>query len=940
MRLQVLCLTTSGVGLALLLVPALCLAAPCTLYKPATIANAKANVERHKWAADILASWQRREEFALGKDREFFRQMIADLTPWSQYGQVCPACVGEGCSPGETGVLQWSVTDPETLTCKYCKHRYPDPDYPETGVLECPNMGQEFTYYRNEQQRAHPEEDPGKHAYRWAGRPVHVSFSGLLRERKLNWVMGQVPYLAKLYALTDDLRYAQRVAWILERLAEVFPRYLYHSYGGCFADMDPAEAASEMGRNPSAGKFAPGIICHPAAEMRDRNNDGFGDLDAGFWGAGRLSTGASEEGGVLLDFVVAYDLTRDAVLEDGTPVYPAAVRKHIEDNLLLAGCADMENYPAINNKCGPGRAVSGAVGILFSRPHGVRRALEGFEKLLEGSFHFDGFCRESPAYSNMHLVLMQDIPDLLAGYSDPPDYSPEAGGRLDNFDPFTHVPRYRLALESMVKMLTPDLKHPVIGDTTAGGGTGPHYVEILAANYGARYAGLLQALQGAPLEQAGSEYALWHRAPDLAAEARADIGLRSEHYPGWQVGVLRSAADETQTAFYFNGYRAWGHRHADTLGILYHYDGVELASDRGYIWDDPRNKWTASTLAHNIVTVDGVNQNAKDRRSMLELCACNEVVETVQASAAAYEQCSQYRRGCTLVRLPEGGNYVVDVFRVTGGQTHQYGFNCNGEFLGLGGGELSAVEGTISYLGNLRAVAGPPETWSAVWRYQGRKMRLDMTGPLSRLLVTDAPGWRSYRGDQLHAPPITQLLAERSDDEGLGSVYTAVMSPFTGDASPVLSVHRILPAGDDTAVAVVVSFAEHTDYIISALDDTPRQYGPVTLAGRFGFASLDREGRMIRACLLDGTELSCGGRSLRLPQSRIARKVLAVAGSTITLDEPLPEDLVAAGAYLLSGETGFEIQSAEGSSLTVRDYPFEGAEEVVLIGCATLEQRP
>ena len=38
-----------------------------------------------------------------------------------------------------------------------------------------------------------------------------------------------------------------------------------------------------------------------------------------------------------------------------------------------------------------------------------------------------------------------------------------------------------------------------------------------------------------------------------------------------------------------------------------------MASDRGYIWDDPRNAWTASTLAHNIVAVDGANQNVPGR---------------------------------------------------------------------------------------------------------------------------------------------------------------------------------------------------------------------------------------------------------------------------------------------------------------------------------------
>ncbi|MEN6346403.1 MAG: heparinase II/III family protein [Armatimonadia bacterium] len=909
-------------------------AAPCTLYKPRNLEIARANVAKYQWARDLLASWEKSASFALSKDREFFRGMVSDLTPWSTYGQVCPACVGEKCSMGESGVWRWSVSDPEKLRCRYCGAEFPNPKYPETGVLECPQSGQTFTYYINDAQRAHPEEDLGKHAYLWAGRPVQVSFTGLLRTYKLSWVLGQVPRLAQVYALTGDARYAQRVAWILERVAEVFPKYLYHSYGGCFADCDPAEAAREMGLHPAAGEFAAGVIRHPAAIMRDRNKDGFGDLDAGFWGAGRLSTGAGGEGSTLLNAVVAYDLTKDATDPEGRPVYSEEMKQRICDNLLLAGCADMENYKDINNKCGPGRALSGAVGILFGQPERVRRALEGFESLLGECFHFDGFCKESPSYSSMHLGLMEEIPDLLAGYSDPAGYIAADGKRFDNFDPFTHIPRYRLALESMVRMLRPDLKFPVIGDTHSGSATSPHYVEILAAVYGAQYAGLLQTLQGKPLDQMGSEYALWHRDPDLKApEGAPDLGLRTEYYPGWQVGVMRAGNDASQTSFYFNGYCAHGHRHSDTLGIVYHAFNQELASDRGYIWDDPRNSWTRSTLAHNLVTVDGENQRGAGRHSTLELFAATPGLEIMQASADAYDQCSQYRRTCALIRVPDGGNYVVDFFRVDGGKQHQYGLNCNGSFVGLTGAEVQPREGKRSWLTNLRAADNPPESWQATWQDGAAKLRLFMAGPTDRLWVTDAPGWRSNKGDQLHAPPITEVLAERSAKDKLSSVFAAVLCPYKTETPPVTAVRRIAaePAAEG-AVCLAVEVGDRTDYVISALDDEPHTYGPVRMAGRFGIVSVDRTGKPLRAYLLSGTDLSCGEMRLHLDAPRTVRKIVKVEGSTLELDAALPAEVAKSGVYLLTGDTGFEIAALEGNRLTVRDYPFEGGEEIVVPG--------
>ncbi|MBU0606580.1 MAG: heparinase II/III-family protein, partial [Armatimonadetes bacterium] len=897
-------------------------AAPTTLYKPRQIAIARENLKQHPWAAAIVDGYRRSVAYAMGQDRAALRAIVPDLTPGSGYGQVCPACVGRKCAMGETGVLQWSISAPDKLVCKYCRTEYPNPQYPETGTLECPQMGQRFTYYVNDEQRAHPDEDLGKYAYKWAGRPVQVSFTGVIRAARVNWAAGQLLPLAKLYALTGDVAYAERTAWLLERFSEVFPHYLYHSYGGCFADCDPAEAAREMGRHPSAGKFPPGVICHPAALMRDRNKDGFGDLDAGFWGSGRLTPGAGGEGSVLLNAVVAYDLTRDAKRPDGQPVYPPALQEQIVKQFLVAGCGDMENYAAINNKAGPGRALSGAVGMLLQQPERVRRALAGFEALLGECFHFDGFCKESPSYSSMHLGLMEEIPNLLTGYSDPAGYTPEQGQPLQDFDPFTHLPRYRLALESMVRMLRPDLKFPVIGDTHSGSGASAHYIEVLAARYGAEYAGLLTALQGQPLEAAGSEYALWHRDPALATPAGEPlVGLRTEYFPGWQVGVLRAGLDDTKTALYFNGYCAHGHRHRDTLGLIYHAYNTELASDRGYMWDDPRNAWTGSTLAHNLVAVDETNQNAKDRHSRLELFGVTPGLEVMQASAVAYTQCPTYRRTVALVRLPEGGNYAVDCFRVAGGKRHHYACNANGEFLGAQGIELTPVEGKLSWLTNLRAGPAGGAFWQALWREKGVSFQLLMTGTVDRVLVTDAPGWRSARGDQLNAPPITEVLAERHAPQDLSSLYTAVMVPFRTAASPVRAVSRILPnaagrdATADDAVAVVVDLGDRTDYIICAPDDQPREYGPVHLAGRFGYVSLGQDGKVRRAYLLDGTELTCGQTSLKQAAARLERKVVKVEGSTVTLDEALPaEGLV--GRYVLSGETGFEIAAVQGPQLT------------------------
>ncbi|MDH7568777.1 MAG: hypothetical protein QHJ73_04240, partial [Armatimonadota bacterium] len=133
--------------------------------------------------------------------------------------------------------------------------------------------------------------------------------------------------------------------------------------------------------------------------------------------------------------------------------------------------------------------------------------------------------------------------------------------------------------------------------------------------------------------------------------------------------------------------------------------------------------------------------------------------------------------------------------------------------------------------------------------------------------------------------------------------------------------------------------AGRTDYFLSALDDTPRTYGPIRMAGRFGFVSLDGEGRVCRACLVEGTELTCQGHAVKLEAARVTRKVTEREGSQLTLDAPLPGGASLVGRTFLTGETGFEIAAVEGKTLRVRDYPFVGGEEITLPSVGYLDGR-
>lgn len=891
-------------------------AVPCTLYKTADIANARANLARHDWAKGVVAGWRQRVDFLLKQDRDFVERMIPELTPWSTYVNNCPACVGKKSSMGEVGIYRWDVEQPDRLTCKYCGTVYPSDAYPENDTVVCPKMGQTFHIYRNEEEREHPE-NTGKYAFRWASWPVSTSWSGLIREYKGWYCMSRALTLAKLCVIEGDMAAGERAVWIMDRTARCFPRWLYHTYNGTIADCPPAEAAAELGRHPRAGEFPKDVIVNSHGLHQ---YESYARLCVGFWGAGRFGTGTKEDS-FLLDFAVAYDLLREVKRPDGSPLVPPGERQRIEE-LLLQGLTDRENWNEINNKVGPNRALSAAMGMLFDRPQSVRRALSGFEHLLDECFHFDGFCRESPSYSSMHLGLMADVPLILRGYSDPAGFGPDKGEPLRGFDPFQQVPRYRLALESMVRMAAPGLRYPVIGDTHYKSAVSARWVETLACNYGSQYAALLETLQGAPLDKRGSEYALWYRPTGLAATEKADLPLQTEWFPGWQVAVLRTRKPMAGAALYLNGNSYHGHRHDDTLGVSLFAFGQELASDRGYIWDDPRNAWTKSTESHNLVVVDGKSQTSKGRTSVLELFAATAEIEVVRVSSKnAYPQCDLYERTTALVPLTGDGCYVVDVFRVAGGERHAYGIQCNGSLVETRGVELAPEKRSHTWLTNFRS-GQPKGATFARWQDGDVSFDLHLLTVPQRLAVADAPGWRSDKGTERNAPPIQQVFAENEPGEGgAGSLYVSVWVPHKG-TSPVTDV-SLLGTSADGACAVRVRFGEREDVLAFCPDAQPRTLGAIEVAGRVGF--LSRHGEKRAAVLVGGTSLHGFGLDLAARTDMMEFPIAQTGPTWYELATGTTPSASLTGQYVLAAGTGFEIAEVEGQRLHLRDYPPEGA---------------
>jgi hypothetical protein len=234
------------------------------------------------------------------------------------------------------------------------------------------------------------------------------------------------------------------------------------------------------------------------------------------------------------------------------------------------------------------------------------------------------------------------------------------------------------------------------------------------------------------------------------------------------------------------------------------------------------------------------------------------------------------------------------------------------------GADLKPLDRQHRWLTDMQA-AVPKPPFGATWEYKDTGFEIIMLNPVDNFVSTFAPGWRSHRGDQLNAPPIRQIIAENQDDEKESSFFVSLLVPQPGGKSPVISTQLLAYDKEKSVAAIKVELENRTDYIISTKDDIPRTFGPVTVAGRFGFVSLNKSGNLIGGYLIGGKTLKCGSKSINLPSDFAEIQVASAEGQEYTLAANPPSQLKP-GMHILAGELGFEVESIKGKVLKLKDY--------------------
>ena len=505
----------------------------------------------------------------------------------------CPACRARGLPWHPNGQWRWSSSRPDQITCSVCKTVFPNDQFPESIVVECTwGRGQKFTFI-------------GGETFKCFGyRQARPSISGIIRARKVGHMAGMADTLALAYALTQDSRYARGVKAILLRFAEVFPEYLVRAgYGyGEYAGMDPHVAARRINSLPQDELVYP-------PNKPDRK------IYTGYWSASRIGT-SGMDGGFVVRVTLAYDLTCTAKT-DQTPVYTAAERERIERDLLLESVYLAVCDPAINNKSVSNRAGAAIVGMCVGHPGLVHFGLDGFRRCVQEWFLPDGGTSESPAYALMTMNGIRAFPLAFRDYSDPPGYVDGDGGRIERFNACRDT-RYGDCWQGLIWTLQGDLRFPPSADSYRTTSISASFAELIAVAYPTdEHLALLKERAGQDLAGGSERDAIFLRQPDLHERDVPPPRLPEVVFPFLAQGYVRTGPNGRRSLAMLNASDSGGHHHLDSLSLYYWKDGHELLSDLGYLWDHPDKYQTYRTLAHNLVLIDGRDQQRKDRGRQL-----------------------------------------------------------------------------------------------------------------------------------------------------------------------------------------------------------------------------------------------------------------------------------------------------------------------------------
>ena len=296
----------------------------------------------------------------------------------------------------------------------------------------------------------------------------------------------------------------------------------------------------------------------------------------------------------------------------------------------------------------------------------------------------DGMGNEgSPNYNGGWIEYLEPVADILS------EYQSDA-----SLDPYNHPRLVNMFLNYDLLVLS-DSHHAQIGDSGSVAG-------LAFETSTSIYPSIWKRLKDTPLARrlaqdiyvrmggnvSSLRYGIFEKDPQsLQTEILSYVDKYAKKeggmLPGFGYSVLRDGVtgkkNTLRSAWMYYGTTS-GHAHQDTLNLGIEAFGLNLAPDLGYpanTINDPTNSgWLRTTVAHNTVVV---NEQSQRKDTTVETPYLQDDTHFVDAMGVetkqVYLDVEQYKRTVIMVNVDWENSYMVDFFRVIGGNQHTYSFH-------------------------------------------------------------------------------------------------------------------------------------------------------------------------------------------------------------------------------------------------------------------------
>ncbi len=728
------------------------------------------------------------------------------------------------------------------------------------------------------------------------------------------WLGAQTYELAKAYRVTGKPEYARRAALILDRFAQVFPGWcVIVQYSGGDRQYTSLQYRYLPPEECQARYNIAKYPTHHGGKWHDH------------WMHEIPNTPA-----------LAYDLIYDSPeLDRLGDELGVDLRKRIENDFLrlpVEFCLQSiprswygDNRPRwVVYIINIGRVIGEPEYVHFGY-HWLKDMFAGrYVGLYRDGMSFQPFSYHYQTFDNCRLHVA-----ALKGYSDPPGYvGKEDGLHLENLNMREEIANYAHVTRA-----------PAV------------------VNYPGR--------NTAPLGDA------WPSAKPISPDEESSCAI----LPAFGHARLGAGRGEGQVQAHMRFSGGGGHMHPDSLSMSLFAFGREMLCDIGYHRVSGYRFWSFCTMGHNTAVIDRAWQAypGPDCGNLRLYVPDLPGLSAVEASAeAGYPDLAQaYRRLLLLVTVDEAHPYVVDIFEVKGGSTHDWFMH------GSADREQSATSSlSLAALAGERPLLAPGEEWvepsdGMIWGSpQSWRDRLKPYGVLRnvrsaasdadcsftltyddqprlgtrihlpggrprQLFLCEAPSLRRFAGPTNQAadmPYMPQIIEHRTGEAPLASTFIAVTEPFN-DGPRIAAVRRLRTTTDDErAVAIQIEAGGRIDTVLVALDGAAgvRVAGPdaAALDGRIGLLS-EVDGNIVSAYIVGGTQLTKGDFRLSSPTASYEGEIEAATrvadgaeSDAFVTSAPRPPGVNPRGAWLIathpdghtSGHAVERIESRDGKT--------------------------